>query len=143
MTLAARLPWRGVIATCLPEPWDRTLKNGRARRLDARVLSERDRVEDGVNPFLLHALGSFADPDSLCLSAADLRRRPGMDAVASFVRGLFADRSFVFVGFRPGDPDLRLILEHLLGAAPTRAEHFLVLPDRALASDLMPEVGHG
>src|SRR5687768_17503025 len=51
VTLAARLPWRGVIATCLPEPWDRTLKNGRARRLDARVLSERDRVEDGVKPF--------------------------------------------------------------------------------------------
>src|SRR5215211_301819 len=65
VALAARLPWRGVIASCLPEAWEKTLKNGRARRLDARVLSEGDRIDDGVNPFLLHVLGSFSDPDSL------------------------------------------------------------------------------
>jgi tetratricopeptide (TPR) repeat protein len=135
VALAARLPWRGVIASCLPEGWEKTLKNGRARRLDARMLAERDRVEDGVNPFLLQALGSFADPDSLCLSAADLRRRPGMEAVASFLRGLYAERSFVFIGFRPGRPGSAADPGSLAGRRPDAGGALLLLPDRALASE--------
>jgi tetratricopeptide (TPR) repeat protein len=150
--LAAQLPWRGVVATGFQDSWDRTLKNGRARRLDARTLADSVRGDNGfhaersdgvgaAHPFLLHALGTLADPQSLCLTAGDLRRRPGMDAVAGFLRSLFAERSFIFIGFRPGDPDLRLILDHLLGAAPTRAEHYLVLPDSAEGeSDLQSEI---
>ena len=142
VALASRLPWRGVVATCFQDSWDRTLKNGRARRLDARVLAESARLEDGVSPFLLHAFGTMADPQSLCFTPSDLRRRPGMDAVAGFLRAVYAERSFVFLGFRPSDPDLRLLLEHLLGAAPTRAEHYLVLPDSADAneSDMQAEL---
>jgi tetratricopeptide (TPR) repeat protein len=141
LSLAARLPWRGVVATFFPELWDKTLKNGRARRLDARVLAERERLEDGVSPFVLNALGSFAEPGSLAVSAAELRRRPGMDAVAGFLRSLYADRSFVFLGFRPGDPDLRLLVDNLLGAAPTRAEHYLLLADNdAGDADLQTEI---
>lgn len=135
VTLATRLPWRGVVTTTFDDAWDRTLKNGRARRLDGRQLADAGRIEDGVNPFLVHALGTLGDAESICFSPADLRRRPAPGAVAGFLRSIFAERSFVFAGFRPGDPDLRLVIEHMLGGAPTRAEHFLVLPDSDGASD--------
>ena len=46
--------------------------------------------------------------------------------VGSFVRQRFADRSFVFLGFEPDDPDLTLLLRGLLGGAPSGAPHFLL-----------------
>jgi tetratricopeptide (TPR) repeat protein len=133
--LAIRLPWQGMVATCFHDAWERTFKNGRIRRLDPRQLASSGRVENGVSPFFLHALGTWSDPESLCFSPADLRRRSMPAAVASFLRDLFADRSFVFLGFRPGDPDLQLILHHMLGSAPTQAEHFLLLPEEENAFD--------
>ena len=129
MDLATRLPWQGVVATCFHDAWERTLKNGRVRRLDPRQLVGNGRVDNGLHPFFLHALGTWSDPESLCFSPADLRRRPMPAAVAGFLRELFVERSFVFLGFRPGDPDLQLILHHMLGSAPTQAEHFLLLPE--------------
>jgi tetratricopeptide (TPR) repeat protein len=133
--LAVRLPWQGMIATCFHDAWERTFKNGRIRRLDPRQLSGGGRMENGVSPFFLHALGTWSDPESLCFSPADLRRRSMPAAVASFLRELFAERSFVFLGFRPGDPDLQLILHHMLGSAPTQTEHFLLLPEEENAFD--------
>jgi tetratricopeptide (TPR) repeat protein len=127
--LATRLPWQGVVATCFHDAWERTFKNGRVRRLDPRQLVGNGRVDNGLHPFFVHALGTWSDPDSLCFSPADLRRRSMPAAVAGFLRELFAQRSFIFLGFRPGDPDLQLILHHMLGSAPTQAEHFLLLPE--------------
>ncbi len=131
LDLATRLPWQGVVATCFHDAWERTLRNGRVRRLDPRQLVANGRVENGLHPFFLHALGTWSDPESLCFSPADLHRRSMPGAVASFLRELFAQRSFVFLGFRPGDPDLQLILHHMLGSAPTQSEHFLILPEDA------------
>src|SRR6185436_18733984 len=34
--------------------------------------------------------------------------------------------SFVFVGFRPGDPDLALVAERLLGSSASESEDFLL-----------------
>jgi tetratricopeptide (TPR) repeat protein len=136
MDLATRLPWQGVVATCFNDVWERTLKNGRTRRLDPRQLAVNGgRLENGVNPFFLHALGTWSDPETLCFSPSDLRRRPMPAAVATFLRGLFAERSFVFLGFRPGDPDLSLIRHHMLGAAPSQVEHFLLLPEDSAVLD--------
>src|SRR6185436_1256348 len=36
--------------------------------------------------------------------------------------------SFVFVGFRPGDPDLALVAERLLGSSASESEDFLLCP---------------
>ncbi len=135
LDLATRLPWQGLVATCFHDAWERTLKNGRVRRLDPRQLASAGRLDNGLGPFFLHALGTWADPESLCFSPADLRRRSMPAAVASFLRELFAQRSFVFLGFRPGDPDLQLILNHMLGSAPTQTEHFLLMPEEENAFD--------
>jgi tetratricopeptide (TPR) repeat protein len=134
VTLAAQLPWRGVVTTNFDDGWERTFKNGHPggrpfRRLDPRVLAEGLLGEDADTPFLLHALGTPQAPETLCLSAADLRRRDTSGAVGAFLRSVFAERSFVFLGFRPGDPDLGLILENMLGSAPTSAEHFFLFPE--------------
>jgi tetratricopeptide (TPR) repeat protein len=139
--LAARGAFRGVISTSFDDAWERAWRGRGGRRLLARQLGEAPRMDDAAAPFLLSALGTLGDPDTLCLSAGDLRRRPLPAAVAGFLRGLFADRTFVFAGFRPGDPDLRLVLEHMLGGAPSKGDHFLVQHESNLAPDSELDAG--
>ena len=142
VALAARLPWRGVIATCLPEAWDRTLKNGRAGGwMPACWPSESGSRTGSTRSCCMPWAASPIPIRCAC-------RRPICAAARAWTRwpascaGCSPSGASCSSGFRPGDPDLRLILDHLLGAAPTRAEHFLVLPERALAidSDLQAEI---
>lgn len=136
----ARLPWRGIVTTCFQSVWERNWESGRVRRLDARHLSNGVRTDDLKNPFLLHALGTLEDQETLGLCPADLRKRSDAAAIAGFLRGQFAKQTFVFAGFEPSDPDLRLVVDHLLGFAPTDTEHFLLLPESSLAdTDLSAE----
>ncbi|HEY0705890.1 MAG TPA: SIR2 family protein [Polyangia bacterium] len=132
---AAIAPFRGVVSTSFDDVWEKVWRARGGRRLLPRQLNETRGLDDGAGPFVLPALGTLGDPESLCLSPADLRRRPLPGAVAAFLRGLFSERTFVFAGFQPGDPDLRLVLEHMLGAAPTKGEHYILLPNSSLAPD--------
>ena len=103
--LAARLPWRGVVATCFHDSLGADAEE-RAGPPPGRRGSWSTGPEDGwrtgVSPFLLHALGTWSDPESLCFSPADLRRRPVPAAVASFLRALFARAVVRVPRFSPG-----------------------------------------
>jgi tetratricopeptide (TPR) repeat protein len=138
---AARWPFRGVINTSFDDAWERAWRGRGGRRLLARQLADGARLDEGAAPFLLSALGTLGDPETLCLSPGDLRRRPLPAAVAGFLRGLFADRTFVFAGFRPGDPDLRLVLEAMLGGAPSKGDHYFVQHEANLAPDSELDAG--
>jgi tetratricopeptide (TPR) repeat protein len=138
---AARWPFRGVVSTSFDDTWEKVWRGRGGRRLLARQIGEARGLDDGGGPFVLPALGTLGDPETLCLSPGDLRRRPLPAAVAGFLRGLYAEFTFVFAGFHPGDPDLRLVLEHMLGAAPTRGDHFILLPDHSLAADAEFDAG--
>src|SRR5207237_788064 len=72
--------------------------------------------------------GRVGTPGSLCLGPRDLRAR-----IAGSDTGRLLDEagrrwSFVLVGFRPGDPDLALVAERLLGGRAAAHEAFLLAP---------------
>jgi tetratricopeptide (TPR) repeat protein len=139
VALAAKLPWQGIVTSAFDDVWERTMQAERLRgyrRLDARSLADAPlRDDDLEGRFLLHALGTVEAPETLCLSPADLRRRGAAGAVTTFLRAMFAERSFVFLGFRAGDPDLALIVGQMLGGAPTSAEHFFLYPESSAGAE--------
>src|SRR5213078_2706196 len=75
--------------------------------------------------FLLQLAGKTTAPDSLCIGDA---RRLAEFGIAAPVRALAQKRSFVLVGFRPGDPDLLLVMRGLAGALVGEGPHFLFVP---------------
>lgn len=125
--LLALLPWRGVIVTGFDDLWDRAL--GEAPDpfvpLDPGAYADSQAVPLGGRYFV-HVLGQADTPSRLCLTTSDLRRGALPGRVGSFVRHRFSERSFVFLGFEPDDPDLLLLLHGLVGGAPSGAQHFLL-----------------
>src|SRR5206468_3947425 len=83
----------------------------------------------GKTPFVLKLLGCPTRPDTLCWSHEALHAALGDAAFRAAVHELWRTRSFVFVGFQPGDVELTLITERLLAGAPAGdVEHFALLP---------------
>jgi tetratricopeptide (TPR) repeat protein len=125
--LLALLPWRGVIVTGFDDLWDRAL--GEAPEpflaLDPGAYGDSQAVPL-AGRYFVHVLGEAESPERLCLAPSDLRRGAMPPRVGSFVRQRFQERSFVFLGFEPDDPDLVLMLQGLLGGAPSAAQHFLL-----------------
>ncbi len=136
MSIVGHLPWHGVVTSSFHGTWDAVLGgDGRTyQAIDGAILARQGVAPAG--PFVLSALGRTGAPQTLCLSATDLRRRATAGAVTAFLRDRFAERPFVFVGFRPGDPDLEFLATRVLGSTPTGAEHFLLL-------ESVPDAGPG
>jgi lipopolysaccharide biosynthesis regulator YciM len=127
LALLALLPWRGVIVTAFDDLWDRALTGAPEPfvHLDPGAYGDTDAVPL-AGRYFVHVLGQAHQPQRLCLAPADLRRGAMPARVSSFVRHRFQERSFVFLGFEPDDPDLVLLLRGLLGGAPSGAQHFLL-----------------
>jgi tetratricopeptide (TPR) repeat protein len=139
--LASQLPWNGVVTSSFSDVWERALEEaqpGIYRAIEPSRLADGRGAEVADVSFLMHVLGRPTQ-GSLCLAAADLRRASA-HATATFLRERFAQRPFVFLGFQPDDPDLRLLVERMLGATPTGAEHFLLYQTAPEPSPGAPDV---
>jgi tetratricopeptide (TPR) repeat protein len=127
LALLALLPWRGVIVTGFDDLWDRALTGAPEPfvLLDPGIYGDSEAVPL-AGRYFVHVMGRVNTPARLCLAPADLRRGAMPARVGSFVRQRFQERSFVFLGFEPDDPDLMMLLRGLLGGAPSGAQHFLL-----------------
>src|SRR5208283_2082501 len=85
-------------------------------------------LEHGHGRFLLQIFGRADVPASLCLAPAEIPAKIGATGAAAFVASLYHKWSFVFVGYRPDDPDLAMLVQRVLGATETRVPHFLLAP---------------
>ncbi|HXI55093.1 MAG TPA: SIR2 family protein [Polyangia bacterium] len=144
LTALAAIPWRGVVTTAWNTAWDGALAAINGDPATVFLPREAGAALDGHRGrFLLHLFGSTAAPETLALSPGDLRRKLAPTGVGRALASLYGRWSFVFVGFSPGDPDLVLITERLLGGQPTTAEHFLIYPGEAgfVADTLTADLG--
>jgi tetratricopeptide (TPR) repeat protein len=134
----ARFPWRGMISTGCDALWATAARqshdgdgddqgDGGGGATDAGLqlfaASEGPALAHHRGRFLWHLGGTTDAPESLGVGAAQVRRLAAMGAAAA-LRGLAEGRSFLFIGFRPGDPDLVMVkqLAGALGGGP----HLLV-----------------
>ena len=143
MAPLASIPWRGIVTTAWDDQWDTALGATTADPTTSFLPRDAAALERHRGRFLLHLFGSTAAPETLALSPGDLRRKLGPTGVVETLRGLYRRWSFVFVGFTPGDPDLAMICERLLGGQPTDSEHFLLYPGESgfAAETLAAELG--
>src|SRR5258708_3119662 len=123
MARLAAIPWRGVVTTTWDTLWDAALAAETADPTAVFLPRDAGALEGHRGRFLLHLLGSAAAPETLALSPADVRRKLGPTGVVEALRAMHRRWSFVFVGFKPGDPDLQLIAERLLGGQASDAPH--------------------
>jgi tetratricopeptide (TPR) repeat protein len=128
MSACVRFPWRAVVTTGFDDLWERALDAADGARRPPVVLTAADdpAQAQSTGPPLLHLSGRVALPETLCLGPGDARVRlvpsPGLAWLAHMARR----RSFVFVGFRPTDPDL-VWLSSWLATRPREVPHFLFL----------------
>jgi hypothetical protein len=131
----AAFPWRAVVATSFGDLWERALAPaGAGAAPPVAVLVGTDDLAEaraaGAGTPLLHLFGRIAEPESLCLGPADARSRLASAGGLAWLDDLGRRRSFVFVGFRPTDPDLAW-LAAWLAARPVRSSaegpHYLFL----------------
>lgn len=138
LQILGKIPWRGVVTTTFDDLWDRALAGDDKNPTKAFLPRDIKDVESHRGRFLLHLFGSTAALDTVCLAPADLRRKVTPTGVGAFLDEVYRKRSFVFVGFQPGDSDLTMLSERLLGANTHEKEHFLLYPGRpGLESDLI------
>jgi tetratricopeptide (TPR) repeat protein len=124
---AREIPWRGVISTGFDALW----AGG-----SGQSFTGADAPPLATHPgrFVLDLCGTTAAPESLAVGAADQRARLAPGLLAS-LRELARRRSFVLVGFEPGDPDLELVARVLAesGGGP----HYLFAEAAGLEAELL------
>jgi tetratricopeptide (TPR) repeat protein len=128
---AADFPWRAVVTTAFDDQWARALGAAPGRKDPLRVLvgidaSARARFGGPDTP-LIHLCGRRSLPKSLCIGAADARKRLLPSAGIAWLDQLRRRRSLVFVGFRPEDPDLAWLSAWLAAQPSAGGPHYLFL----------------
>jgi len=128
MTACVRFPWRAVVTTAFDDLWEQALDAADGGRRPPSVLTAVDDPAQAQSsgPPLLHIAGRVSLPESLCLGAGDARVRLVSSAGLAWLAHMARRRSFVFVGFRPNDPDL-VWLSSWLATRPSDVPHFLFL----------------
>jgi len=124
----AHAPWRGLIATTFDALWATALADDAEVASRTAFAANASSLEHGHGRFLLQIFGRTDVPASLCLAPAEIPAKIGATGAAAFVASLYRKWSFVFVGYRPDDPDLTLLVHRVLGATETRVSHFLLAP---------------
>jgi tetratricopeptide (TPR) repeat protein len=131
------IPWRGVISTGFDALW-----GGGARVVDgappAYTAADGLALATHSGRFVLNLCGTTAVPETLALAAADYRARfssPSPAGILTSLRDLARRRSFVLLGFRPGDPDLELVARVLAEAGG--GPHFLFADAAGLEAEVL------
>ena len=135
---AANFPWRAVVTTAFDDQWARALGAAPGRRDPLRVLvgidaSARARFTGPDTP-LIHLCGRRTLPKSLCVGAADARKRLLPSAGMAWLDQLRRRRTLVLIGFRPSDPDLGWLASWLAATPAPGGPHYLFL-DLSAESD--------
>jgi tetratricopeptide (TPR) repeat protein len=123
----AQAPWRGIVAAGYDGLWATAFAEQGAKPERIAIGAAVAGLEPGRGRFLVQLFGRPDLPDSLCWAPNELRPKLVVPGAGEFVLGLHKKWSFVFVGFRPGDPDLGLIAR-LLGASSSTLDHYFVAP---------------
>ena len=128
MSACVRFPWRAVVTTAFDDLWDRAFDATTGVRRPPAILTAGDdpAMAQAIGPPLLHLAGRVALPESLCLGPGDARVRLVPSPALAWLAHMARRRSFVFVGFRPTDPDL-VWLSSWLATRPREVPHFLFL----------------
>jgi len=125
----AQAPWRGFITTTFDALWATALAGDAEVAGRTAFASTASTLEHGRGRFLLQLFGRADVPASLCLAPAEIPAKIGATGAAAFVANLYRKWSFVFLGYRPDDPDLTLLVERVLGTTDSRVPHFLLVPE--------------
>ena len=124
--ILAQAPWRGLIATTFDTLWATALAHDPEVASRTVFAAGASALAQGRGRFLLQIFGRADVPASLCLSPAEIPAKIGASGAAAFLANLYRKWSFVFLGYRPDDPDLHLLVQRVLGATDTLAPHFLL-----------------
>ena len=127
--LLGELPFRAIVTTSYDDTFERAFTRDGAM---PKVYTPSDAAElkkDGKARFVFKALGDPARAETVVWSAEDLQGALADGGYRTVAHDLYRSRSFLFVGFEGGDPDLGILLERVLsGARAGDTEHFAVLP---------------
>ncbi len=140
LKVAGQFPWRAIVTTAYDDLWERALDSGdRPEPLRIMVGTEATAAArfGGTGAPLLHLFGRVASPKSLCLGPADARTRLVPSAGLGWLDHLRRRRTLVFVGFRPGDPDLEWLTSWLAARPAEGGPHFLFLD---MSAEAEPDV---
>ncbi len=123
------LPFRGVLTTSYGDLAERAfVQNSQS----PKVLTPADHEElrHIRGRYVMKALGDPRRPETLIFSSEDLQNALADGAFRSVTHDLYRSKSFVFIGWKPSDPDLGVLLERILaGARSSDVEHFALLPE--------------
>lgn len=124
----AEFPWRAVLTTSYGPSVARVFADGGP----VPVLRPSDPEPPERLPggrFVYELLGGVDDPGQLLFSVSDVNAA-ALRGAFRLVRELYDSRSFVFVGFEAGDPDLDLVLDRILegGRGAPGGPHFALVP---------------
>jgi tetratricopeptide (TPR) repeat protein len=125
---ARRIPWRAVVTTAFDGLWA-------SSDAPSFTPAEAPALDAHAGAFVLNLCGTTAAPESLALGATSYRARLAPGALVDGLRALARRRSFVLVGFAPGDPDLALVAQLLAGAGEG-GPHFALGPASGLDAEL-------
>jgi tetratricopeptide (TPR) repeat protein len=129
LALLGTLPFSAVLTTSYDSAVERAFARGDA--LPA-VYTPREGAAlraHGRSRFVYKLLGDPARPDTVVWGAADLQAALAGGGYQPIADELFANRSFLLLGFDWIDAELSVLLERILSGAPRgRVEHFAVLP---------------
>ena len=121
-------PWRGIVATGFDRLWAVSLGDEPDKSERMVFAAKAGTLEPGRGRFLVQLFGRADVPESLCLAPAELSAKVVAPGASEMLAGLHKKWSFVFAGFRPGDPDLAMLANRLLGASASTLEHYFVAP---------------
>ena len=124
----ASAPWRGIIATGYDGLWAKALAEQGEKPERLAFAANAAGIEPGRGRFLLQLFGRPDLPDTLCLGPSEIATKLVASGASQFLAGLYQKWSFVFLGFRPDDPDLAMLAGRLLGANASTVDHYLVTP---------------
>jgi golgin subfamily B member 1 len=132
----AEIPWRGLISTGFDGLWAVATATGASSEVAVFSADDAPALATYPGRFLLNLCGTTAVPESLCLGSGDHRARLASAGIFASLRALGQRRSFLFVGFEPGDPDLAPLISALAGASGG-GPHFLFAAATGLEAELL------
>ena len=115
----AGAPWRGIIALGYDGLWAKALAEQGEKPERLAFAANAASIEPGRGRFLLQLFGRPDLPDTLCLGPSEIVAKIVASGAGQFLAGLHQKWSFVYLGFRPEDPDLAMLAGRVLGANPT------------------------
>src|SRR5262249_42836484 len=125
-----QLPFRTIISTAGDDLLERAFERDGVRPNVVTLADGRDLKKEARSRVVLKVMGDIARPSTICLTARDFERAliasPGY---ASFGDEVAKQKSLVFIGFAPEDPDFSMLFERFFVHAGDRdQEHFAFLP---------------